>query len=62
MCVILRLPSCRRDTWQMMFTADASWMRSAASGMSTSLIIAIVSRREVVSRGYVAWSVDMQPP
>src|SRR5262249_19370203 len=35
----------------MMLTALASWMRSAVSGISMSLIIAIGSRRLVVARG-----------
>ena len=62
MCVILREPSERRPVWTIILIALASWTFIAVSGISTSLIIAIVSRRVIVSLGYVAWTVERQPP
>ncbi len=61
MLVILRVPSLRRDWWTMRSTAEAICSRMARSGRSTPAISTIVSRRESMSRGLLAWPVDIEP-
>src|SRR5215217_2235337 len=61
MFTILRVPSLRRDCWTMMSTAEAICSRMARTGRSTPAISTIVSRRESMSRGLLAWPVDIEP-
>ena len=61
MATTLRLPSERRDSWMMMSTAEAICSRMAREGSSMPLISTIVSRREMTSRGELAWTVVSEP-
>ncbi len=61
MLVILREPSLRRDWWTMRSTAEAICSRMARSGRSTPAMRTIVSTRESMSRGLLAWPVDIEP-
>ena len=51
MWVSLRLPSLKREVCTMTWIAEATWERSACSGICTSDIMAIVSSRRSVSSG-----------
>ena len=61
MPVTLRVPSAMRETWTMMFTADAICWRIARSGMFRFAIATIVSSRYSASRGLLAWMVVKLP-
>ena len=61
MLMIWRVPSLRRLCWTIRSTAEAICSRMARSGRSTPAIRTIVSRRDSMSRGLLAWPVDIEP-
>ncbi len=58
---IRRLPSRIRACWTMRSIALATWSRIARTGSSTPAMSTIVSRRDRLSRGLLAWTVVMEP-
>ena len=56
-----RLPSRKRAACTIRSTAETTWWRMAVSGISPVPIITRYSRRWMVSRGLLAWTVNIDP-